>query len=154
MKFSRVVFITFLIISLVTCAKDRFYTHPYFLAKAAAWTAEVFIADAAKLGIKYSYNIHSAPATYAIDYGCEALYAGCTKGPDKIPHELAKYACAQKISEYANQIIPATYPAFIQSNSKLAVSMRVLRPFIITSLVRLGIDLMVDQYLEESEEDE
>ncbi len=155
MKFRVVFLIIFCAIPFYTSTKTRFVPPSLFM-RFVYWMGQGSIPDIAKFLIKYSYDI-SVPGTYIVDYGSEAVYAGFTRGPDKIPHELAKYLCALKASYLVNDCIDCLnldYPTVIKKNKYLDISFCFIRPFLVKSLIRLSIDLLVDAILETNEENE
>lgn len=143
------------VIPLSVAGRTRFI-HPSMIVKFLYWAGESSIPDIAKLVIKKSYDI-SLPGTYLVDYGCEAVYAGFTRGPEKIPHELIKYACALKIASHINTGIDhlnVHYPRAIQNSRYLNTLLGMIRPFLVRCFMRIGIDLFADAYLEEPDQDE
>jgi hypothetical protein len=135
---------------------SRSYVGPLYILKIAKYAADFALPDIAKLVIKNSYSV-SVPGSYVVDYGCEALYAGFIRGPHKIPHELVKYACALKASHWVNDSIDRLnldYPAVVKKNKYLNLPLYFFRPFMVKTLIRFSIDLLVDTVLETNEEDE
>lgn len=156
MKLTVVIaFIFSCIVPLSVSSRTRF-VHPSLMVKFLYWMGEGSIPDIAKLIIKKSYDI-SAYGTYIVDYGCEAVYAGFTRGPERIPHELIKYACAIKIAAYANGYIDyfeLQFPGAAQNYRSINAMVAMARPFLVRCLTRVGIDLLVDAYLEEPDSSE
>lgn len=114
------------------------------------------IPDIAKLIIKRSYEI-SEYGSYIVDYGAEAVYAGFACGPEKIPHELIKYSCAIKIASYTNDYIDLMGVRFLtemDNHRSLKTMIRIARLFLVRWLIRIGIDLVVDAYLQEPDSSE
>lgn len=155
MKARVIVLIFFCGMPLDTSTKTRFVS-PSLLTRFIYWIGQGSIPDVAKFLIKYSYDL-SLVGAYIVDYGSEAVYAGFTRGPGKIPHELVKYVCAQKISAYANAGIDFCafdYPLAFKKNKYLYKSLLLMRPFLVKCAIRCGIDYLVDLFMQETDEED
>lgn len=156
MKFPVVIVcILFCIVPGSASSRTRF-VHPSLMIKFLYWMGEGSILDIAKRIIKKSYDI-SAYGSYIVDYGAEAVYAGFTRGPERIPHELIKYACAIKIASYANGYIDnfgLQFPEIVHNYRSINTMVAIARPFLVRCSIRIGIDLLVDAYLQEPDSSE
>lgn len=157
MKFKCLVFVILSIISDPVFARTRFSTSPFLLSKLSWVAGGYFATDIAQWGICKTCNISSPLSLVAVDYGCQALCAGITKGPDRILHELIKYTIAQKISSYANaglDWLSLERQLRGQHQHVLATSVYFARPFLVHALVRIALDVLIDMYLEEVDEED
>lgn len=155
MKLRVVLFIFSCVIPVSVSSRTRF-VHPSLMVKFLYWMGEGSIPDIAKLIIKKSYDI-STYGSYIVDYGAEAVYAGFTRGPERIPHELIKYACAIKIAACANEYIDhfgLQFPEIGQNYCSINAMVAIARPFLVRCSIRIGIDLLVDAYLQEPDSSE
>ena len=142
-------FVVFLLLvqSVQTDCGARYFASPTFIIKTIQCTSRVMVPELAKVAIQYKYHV----SHFLIDCSCHAVYAGATRGPQKIPHALVEYACVEQLYQLINTIgiIRSYKPGFIKDYRSLQMLFWAAKPCIIKAVLRTIIEGLVDSFLSE-----